>query len=165
MDSAIKQIFNAVKAAIVEEWVLSGHRMTGAFEDSLKYEVKESPGLVKLQVMGRAYGAYLSRGVEAQNIPYTPGPRGRGGKSKYITGLKNWVQMKLGIGDEREALGIAFAIAHKHSEEGMPIRDGQLGSRFLMAVREKHRTKIRTEVKKYFDREIQNTIKHGNNRS
>jgi hypothetical protein len=162
MERGIKEISDVVISAIREQWVLAGHSMTRSFEESLRYEVKQEGIITQLKFYGKAYGVYLSRGVPASGIPYTPGG-GRGGTSKYITGIKNWVQMKLGISDQREALGIAFAIAKKHSERGMPIRDGQLGSRFLLKVQQQHKKEIGEAVKKYFDLRIQQTIKHGNN--
>lgn len=156
MDSTTNNIIELIKSKIVEEWTLAGHSMTGTFEESLEGKVESQDNNYVINIYGNEYGLYLSEGVEADNIPYTPKRRGQGsgGTSKYITGLKNWVQMKLGISDDREALSIAFAIAHKHSEEGMPVRNGQLGSKFLEETREKNQQEIDEEVQKLINQNI-----------
>jgi hypothetical protein len=58
-------------------------------------------------------------GVTAARIPYTPNS-GRP-PSKYISGLIDYVKRRMGKSD-KEAKGIAFAIASKHKKEGMPTK-------------------------------------------
>ena len=63
----------------------------------------------------------MDQGVPPDRIPFTE-PSGRGGRSKYIEGLQRFAQLKLGVTDNRESLGIAFAIARKHKKVGMPVK-------------------------------------------
>lgn len=109
------------------------HPMTGAFEKSLEWKVLKNPNSVSVEIWGNLYGKVLSEGVRANRIPYTPKPRGKGvgGKSKYIQGLYSWVKQRLGIQDP-QALSITFAIAKSHAKYGMPERNGQLGTNWLI---------------------------------
>lgn len=143
---------------IVEEWTAAGHNVTGSFIESLRGEWVEDGENLRLVIWGNDYGLIKNRGVLAENVPYTRRNRGQGsgGTSKYITGIKNWVMTKLGIGDERKALGVAFAIATKHSERGIP------GSGFLDAVLEKNREKINELSKRAINSELQEQIKSKN---
>ncbi|MFW6377555.1 MAG: hypothetical protein ACOCZ5_02810 [bacterium] len=151
------KIIELLKEKLEEEFVLQGHPDTGAFQNSLRGEVVDEDGKTIINIIGLEYGLYISKGVEAQNIPYTPS-RGRGGQSKYITGLHNWVMRKMGISDAREALGIAFAIAKTHSEQGMPVRNGKLGSGFIESVREKYNQQINEMAKGYIDNKIKEVL-------
>jgi hypothetical protein len=63
--------------------------------------------------------AYLNAGIPGPRIPYSPGSGAR--HSKYIEGLKQYAKARMNASD-KEALGIAFAIASKHKREGMPTR-------------------------------------------
>lgn len=132
---------------IKEEWVLAGHPTTGAFEESLESEELQEDNKTIINILGYEYGIYMDEGVPADRIPYTRRKRGqgRGGKSRYITGLHNWVKLKLGISDEREALSVAFAIAHKHSIDGIE------GSGFLKEMREKYNQEIDEMIGNYLD--------------
>jgi exonuclease V gamma subunit len=63
--------------------------------------------------------AINNSGVTAARIPYTPNS-GRP-PSKYISGLIDYVKRRMRKSD-KEAKGIAFAIASKHKKEGMPTK-------------------------------------------
>lgn len=155
MEQSVRHISDVVIKAIREQWVIAGHKLTNAFEESLRPEVtQDGADVTKIEIYGRAYGVYMSRGVKAENIRYPFAPA-------RIKGIKSWVQMRLGIADEREASSMAYAIATTHGREGMPIRDGQLGSRFLLKTKERHQAEISKAVKKHFDLIIQKTIQHG----
>lgn len=110
---------------IEDKWTLAGHNLTGSFISSLDWTISEEEGIT-INIWGLPYGRYVSEGIPADRIPYTRGG-GRGGRSKYITGLWRYGQMRLGL-DDRSALRFAFAVAEKHSREGMP------GSSFLEEV-------------------------------
>jgi hypothetical protein len=56
-------------------------------------------------------------GVTAARIPYSPGSGAK--TSKYIDGLIRYAKQRMGASD-KEAKGIAFAIASRHKKEGMP---------------------------------------------
>lgn len=116
----------------------STHPYTGAFERSIEHKVTKEDNKIIIDFLGNEYGVYLRDGVSADRVPYTHRKRGegKGGSSKYITGLHNWVKGKLGISDERESLSIAFAIAKSHSENGFPERDGILGSKWMTKIEE-----------------------------
>jgi hypothetical protein len=137
--------------AVIDEWMLAGHSLSGAFEKSLEAKTTRTDSGFKIDVVGNEYGIYASKGVSADKIPYSRGS-GRGGKSKYITGLFRYVQARMGISDEREAMGVAFAIATKHKKEGMK------GSGFLNKVKEKHSAKIEQTIIKYLDKLIQEAL-------
>ncbi len=153
MESKLYQLINTLIEYIDEEFILEGHPNTGTFQESLEGEIIEDGKNIIVNIYGAEYGLYLSEGVQPDKVPYTRKTRGqgKGGTSKYITGLKNWVQTKLGISDEREALSIAFAIAQRHTEEGFPIRDGQIGSAFLEHVKEKYVEEIKLIIEDVYD--------------
>jgi hypothetical protein len=65
------------------------------------------------------YMAINNSGVTANRIPYTPNSGNK--TSKYISGLIDYVKRRMGKSD-KEAKGIAFAIASKHKREGMPTK-------------------------------------------
>ena len=155
-----QEIINLLIEKIEDEWTLAGHPNTGEFVKSLEGKVIEEEGKTIINIWGNEYGIYMSEGVEAEKIPYVRRNRGqgRGGQSKYITGLHTWVMTKLGISDEREALGIAFAIAQRHSEEGMPYKDGRLGSGFLDKVREQYEEQIDEMVFQHLNNKIENNF-------
>jgi hypothetical protein len=139
----IVDVENKLKRYIAEEWRLKGHPLNGAFEKSLEAKTSKIQGGIKIDILGNEYGIYVSKGVSSDKIPYSRGSK-RGGTSKYIQGLKSYVQMRMGISDEREALGIAFAIAEKHKKEGMK------GSGFLQIVSDKYLLEIEGLVTQYF---------------
>lgn len=153
MDSKLYKLIDILIDAIDDEFTLKGHPNTGEFQQSLEGIIERNGPDISVQIWGNDYGLYLSRGVPADRVPYTRRNRGQGsgGTSKYITGLMNWVETKLGITDHREALSIAFAIAQRHSEEGYPISDGELGSKFLEAVQENYDDKIQEIIEDYYD--------------
>ena len=162
MDSIIDKIINSIR----EQWVLAGHSLTQAFEKSIRAEVTEEGGKTVINFWGRAYGLYQNFGVTADRIPYTKreNRKGKSGgkKSKYITGLKNWVKLRMGISDEREALGIAFAIAEKHKDEGMRTKGGVGigGSGFLEKVKKEHEQDIRIEIMKKVKEDLTEKLWH-----
>lgn len=147
---ASERIKRKLKEWITDEWMLAGHNLTGGFEKSLEVKETVTDKGIRIDVLGNEYGIYTSEGVTANKIPYTPRRRGqgRGGTSKYIQGLVFYVQRRMGISNEREALGIAFAIAEKHSKNGMP-KDG--ASKFLDKVGEKHLDELTKIVEEEFN--------------
>jgi hypothetical protein len=64
--------------------------------------------------------AINNQGVPANKIPYYPGSGRK--ESEYIKGLIKYVKLRMGKSD-KEAKGIAFAIASKHKKEGMPTKN------------------------------------------
>ncbi len=151
----VEKITKLLIQKIADEWTLAGHALSGSFIESLESYVQENDKEIVIDIWGNEYGIYMSEGVTPDRIPYTSrkGTRGkRGGTSKYITGLQNYVKMRLGISDEREALGIAFAIAEKHKENGI------IGSGFLEEVTKKHNDAIQQEISNYLDETIKKLL-------
>lgn len=131
---------------IADKWILKGHPLTGAFIDSLEWEGDDQ----SIRIWGFPYGRYVSDGIPADRIPYTRAS-GRGGTSKYISGLILYGQLRLGL-DEKEAKSFAFAVAEKHSQEGMP------GSGFLDEVEQQAMSDIDGEVQRWVDEKITKNI-------
>ena len=96
------------------------HRMTGELIESIESRIQTTVTGATLEIWLNDYGMALNNGVPPDRIPYTP-PTGRGGTSKYIQGLQRFAQLKMGISDAKKALGVAFAIATKHKQRGMPL--------------------------------------------
>lgn len=105
--------------AVALEWRKQGHELSGdAVRNMQTVNVPFSNG-VRIEGYVPDYMAYLNAGIPGERIPYTP----NSGKkySKYIEGLKEYAKKRMGKSD-KEALGVAFAIASKHKREGMPTR-------------------------------------------
>ena len=95
--------------------------MTGELVESIESRILSTIEGRKIEIWLNSYGIALDQGVPPDRIPFTE-PSGRGGRSKYIEGLQRFAQLKLGVTDNRESLGIAFAIARKHKKVGMPVK-------------------------------------------
>lgn len=119
LTTGIRLAMEAVKAGLIKELRDQGHRLTGALENSIRYEVKREGNTITAVMVGNDYGLYVEFGVPASRIPYS-GRSGRGGKSKYIQGLVRFFELK-GLRGQ-EALSAAFATAAVHRKEGMPSR-------------------------------------------
>lgn len=118
------QLLQSLAAVLVSEMrnqiKLAGHVMTSDLLESVESKIEKTITGAKIEIWLNAYGLALNNGVPPEKIPFTE-PSGRGGRSAYIEGLQRFAQIKLGVTDERESLGIAFAIARKQKEKGMPI--------------------------------------------
>jgi hypothetical protein len=141
---------DSIIKAIKDEWMLAGHSLSGAFEKSLEAKYSRTDSGFRIEIFGNEYGIYTSTGVKSTKIPYQRGSGKKG--SKYITGLLRYVQARMGISNEREALGIAFAIATKHKAEGMK------GSGYLDKIKDKHLSKIEEVLNVYFSKKIEETL-------
>lgn len=128
-------IAEEVKQLIRDEWDKQGHDMTGAFKKQLTHEIVESGDKINILIIDgteRGYGRILNVGVPASAIksPYAPG---------RIAGLTNFVKLRMGL-DGKEARSVAYAIATKHAQQGMPLpgteRFSQTGQRteFVQAI-------------------------------
>ena len=101
-----------------EQILLQGHRLTGSLIKSARANsvvVNEDSAVVRILL--NDYGVPLNTGVPAPRIPYGSYTGAR--VSKYIQGLKRFAKLGFRVTD-KQALGIAFAIANKHKREGMP---------------------------------------------
>lgn len=112
-----KKIGDILVDEIRNQILLQGHNMTGALSKSVEYEVKDVPEGVVIQFLLNSYGVPVNTGVPAPRIPYG---KPTGAKvSKYIQGLIRFAKIRFRV-TEKQAKGIAFAIARKHIKEGLP---------------------------------------------
>lgn len=111
----VKRLSDEIKA--------QGHVASGRGINSLKHHVRKTgTDTYEISITGNSYLKPLNDGVPASRIPYTRRKRGegRGGTSKYIQGLKDWIAVKRPGMADSERTSIAFAIANTHKETGMP---------------------------------------------
>ena len=115
-----QQIGEVVKRALIISYTMQGHKLTGGLINSIEYQVRAQVTAASIDFYMYDYGVILDKGVSAANIPYQ---RGSGaGSSKYIDGLKQYARLRMGAATEKEAERIAFAIANKHKQQGMPTK-------------------------------------------
>lgn len=108
IQDAFRKIGELVNKNLVDQHVLQGHRMTGAFEDSLEVITDSN----SVSGIGNRYGIYLNVGVKPSEIKH-PFARAR------IDGLTRFVEYRMGLSG-KEAQSVAYAIATTHKREGMP---------------------------------------------
>lgn len=114
------QIGEVIKRALILSYTMQGHKLTGGLINSIEYQVRAQVTAASIDFYMYDYGVILDKGVSAANIPYQ---RGSGaGSSKYIDGLKQYARLRMGAATEKEAERIAFAIANKHKQQGMPTK-------------------------------------------
>jgi hypothetical protein len=119
-DTLLQALADSLIRTMREQLERANHRMTGSLIESLESQIKTTVTGATIEIWMNDYGLALNNGVPPSRIPFTP-PSGRGGTSKYIEGLKRFAELKLGISDPKKALGVAFAIARKQKEKGLPI--------------------------------------------
>lgn len=117
----LNNIAELLKEEMRQQLKIADHIMTGDLSESIESRILSTIEGTKIEIWLNRYGFALDEGVPTNKIPFTE-PSGRGGTSKYIEGLQRFVQLKLGKTDNRESLSIAFAIARKHKEVGMPTK-------------------------------------------
>lgn len=105
--------------AVAMEWKKQGHELTGQSVKSMQVVESDLQNGIRLDGYVPANMAYLNAGIPANRIPYSPGSGKR--FSLYIEGLRQYAKKRMNASD-KDALGIAFAIASKHKREGMPTR-------------------------------------------
>lgn len=121
-------IKDVVSHELERQWFSQGHRLTNKLISDLKIETTERVGSILTEVYMYNYGSYMDRGVKPSAVPYQ---RGSGaGKSLYIEGLKRYVMLRMGL-DDKKALGVAFAIATKQKQRGIPIRTNGNGTGWI----------------------------------
>jgi hypothetical protein len=104
---------------VANEWRAQGHELSGSAVKQMETVIREEIASIIIEGYIPDYMAINNSGVTAARIPYTPNS-GRP-PSKYISGLIDYVKRRMGKSD-KEAKGIAFAIASKHKKEGMPTK-------------------------------------------
>lgn len=136
------------KHQLINSFQEQGHTLTGSFEKSLRYEIKEDGETVTITYFGNSYGMIVNNGIPPQNIPYT---RGSGAKtSLFIKKLRDY-GVKRGIA---KPLSFAFAVANKAKKEGIPLqsssRFSKTGKRTNFIQVAKERIDFKGEMKKVF---------------
>ena len=117
----LNNLAELLKEEMRQQLKIANHIMTGELVESIESRILSTIEGRKIEIWLNSYGIALDQGVPPDKIPFTE-PSGRGGRSKYIEGLQRFAQLKLGVTDNRESLGIAFAIARKHKKVGMPVK-------------------------------------------
>jgi hypothetical protein len=124
----LDEVDKIIIKALAESFEAQGHKLTGKLISDLSSEVTLDQGSIIVDYLGYKYGAYLNSGVPASRIPYR---RGSGaGHSLYIDGLISYVKKRMMISDIGKAKSIAFAIAEKQKQVGMPIRTNGQGTKW-----------------------------------
>ena len=117
----LNNLAELLKEEMRQQLKIANHIMTGELVESIESRILSTIEGRKIEIWLNSYGIALDQGVPPDRIQFTE-PSGRGGRSKYIEGLQRFAQLKLGVTDNRESLGIAFAIARKHKKVGMPVK-------------------------------------------
>lgn len=112
--------------AVANEWKAQGHNLTGSAIKNMETVIRFQTNELIIEGFVPEYMAINNKGVLATKIPYYPGSGNK--TSKYISGLIEYVKKRMGKSD-KEAKGIAFAIASKHKKEGMPTIKSQKHSK------------------------------------
>lgn len=105
---------------VANEWRAQGHELSGAAVKQMETVIREEIATIVIEGYIPDYMAINNKGVLSDKIPYYPGSGRK--TSKYIDGLIDYVKRRMGKSD-KEAKGIAFAIASKHKLEGMPTKN------------------------------------------
>jgi hypothetical protein len=123
MEASLQKLADEISvlaiSVVANEWRLQGHELTGSAVKQMETMVRMEINTLIIEGFVPDYMAINNQGVPANRIPYTPNS-GRP-PSKYISGLIDYVKRRMGKSD-KEAKGIAFAIASKHKKEGMPTK-------------------------------------------
>jgi hypothetical protein len=123
MEASLQKLADEISvlaiSVVANEWRLQGHELTGSAVKQMETMVRMEINTLIIEGFVPNYMAINNSGVTAARIPYTPNS-GRP-PSKYISGLIDYVKKRMGKSD-KEAKGIAFAIASKHKKEGMPTK-------------------------------------------
>jgi hypothetical protein len=123
MEASLQKLADEISvlaiSVVANEWRLQGHELTGSAVKQMETMVRMEINTLIIEGFVPDYMAINNQGVPANRIPYYPSSGRK--TSKYIDGLMKYVQQRMGKSD-KEAKGIAFAIASKHKKEGMPTK-------------------------------------------
>jgi len=117
-EELLKLIAELVKKAVIRNFELQGHVMTGDLISTINYQITSTDIGGRIDFILNDYGMYQNYGVPADKIK-NPFARPR------IEGLTKFAKIKLGISNDKEATRVAFAIAKKQSVEGMPTKNSK----------------------------------------
>ncbi len=114
----LRTIGDMLVEALQAELTAQGHDNTGAGVESIAYAVQVFGNLHQLDLSFNKYLVYQDKGIKPDRIPFSEGSGAK--KSKYIQALMKWVTERGLVTSQKQAKGMAFAIAKKHKKEGMP---------------------------------------------
>jgi hypothetical protein len=124
MDASLQKLADDISllaiTVVANEWRAQGHELSGSAVKQMETLVRMEINTLVIDGLVPDYMAINNSGVTADRIPYYPNSGRK--TSKYIDGLIDYVQRRMGK-SEKEAKGIAFAIASKHKKEGMPTKN------------------------------------------
>jgi hypothetical protein len=124
MLEGLQKLADDISALAIEviamEWRAQGHELSGSAVKQMETVIREEIASIVIEGYVPDYMAINNQGVTFDKIPYYPGSGRK--TSKYIDGLIDYVKRRMGKSD-KEAKGIAFAIASKHKLEGMPTKN------------------------------------------
>lgn len=110
---------------IKKELKAQGHYASGkSFEQISGLVEANINGLVKAYVLVPEHLLILDKGVKPSRVPFSRSRRrrGRGGSSKYIGALIDWLKIVEPSLSAKERKGRAFAIAYTAKAEGHPTQ-------------------------------------------
>lgn len=123
MDASLQKLADDIStlaiSVVATEWRAQGHELTGSAVKQMETMIRFEINTLVIEGIVPDYMAINNQGVPANKIPYYPGSGRK--TSKYIDGLIEYAKKRMGKSD-KEAKGIAFAIASKHKREGMPTK-------------------------------------------
>jgi hypothetical protein len=79
------EIDDVIIDALAKAFVQHGHFMTGKIIEDIEIKREETRDGANIDYYTYPYGAYLERGIKAENIPFSPGSGAK--HSMYIDGL------------------------------------------------------------------------------
>ncbi len=118
LNAALNELGEHLVGALREELIAQGHKLTGSLVNSIEHTVEQFRKQLSLSISYLRYGAIVNNGVRPARVPFGGGSTGAQ-TSKYIQALIRWVQLR-NIAQGIRAKGVAFAIARKHKQEGIP---------------------------------------------
>ncbi|MCK4815658.1 hypothetical protein KA005_07810 [bacterium] len=138
--------------------------MNGKIVKEADFVVKETLSSWDMSIFMFPYGAIMETGTPSNKIPFSK-PTGRGGTSKYIQALIGYAKKRMSLPDQ-QAKQVAFAIAMKQKQEGMPTRDSFEYSstgkrtRWIQETMIRNRGKIQEILFRYMDVVISTTFEN-----
>lgn len=123
MDASLQKLADDIStlaiSVVATEWRAQGNELSGSAVKQMETMIRFEINTLVIEGLVPDYMAINNQGVPANKIPYYPNSGNK--TSKYISGLIDYVKRRMGKSD-KEAKGIAFAIASKHKREGMPTK-------------------------------------------
>lgn len=160
----IEELEKFLRSELLRTWTEQGHYMNGKIVKEADFVVKRTLEGIDLSIFMFAYGAIMETGTQSSKIPFSK-PTGRGGTSKYIQALVKYAQKRMSLPDQ-QAKQVAFAIAMKQKQEGMPTSDSFRYSstgkrtRWIQETMLRTRGKIQERLFNYMDVVLSTTFEN-----